>query len=596
MGNKLMAMKAAQQQLDGRETDDIGNQDATSKHDENQNVPVQNTSDTKRETQTVQIGNRSASLFLSSASINLSKAKPKDTNNAKPSPSTTPAPISRQTTKTKREKSRLIPDEMLQIRPKREFTFTGYDIMADVASPECSDDDEDDDDDTRQIKSTYRNTCKMLGVTPASSFKNQVATPAITMRSHPTGPAGVRAMAIALVDNQVVTSLDLEDNGLFTDGAKYIAEMLHKNRTIIDLNIAENLIGTEGVRAIADVLHVNHKITSLDISGSGLVDTDALVLADILQNAPCLRELILSHNKFCGEGGMILGSAIAMNDTLRILDLSWNHLRGKGAMAIVAALQKNIGLRKLDISWNGYGKDECFILSHALQENTTLKELDISNNRLNKEAIKHLLDGIQNGDGLETLRIRGNPVSPELALAIIKVIQESENCRIQQLDMGDIDVNEDFVSVVDDITMYRPFEVLYSNVLKHGGLQKREVEGIDYNVNMVDELFKYMHENNYRVIDLMKWLDKDGSMSVSRDEFKQGMKTAQFPLTEFQLDKMVDELDMDGDGEVDFSELLAGERIFRRRMRRRLEREKANAKRRAEFKRTKVLLTIGEHS
>lgn len=39
----------------------------------------------------------------------------------------------------------------------------------------------------------------MLGVTPASSFKNQVATPAITMRSHPTGPAGVRAMAIALV-------------------------------------------------------------------------------------------------------------------------------------------------------------------------------------------------------------------------------------------------------------------------------------------------------------------------------------------------------------------------------------------------------------
>ena len=39
----------------------------------------------------------------------------------------------------------------------------------------------------------------------------------------------------------------------------------------------------------------------------------------------------------------------------------------------------------------------------------------------------------------------------------------------------------------------------------------------------VFELFKYMHDNNYRVIDLMKWLDKDNSMSVSRSEFKHGM-------------------------------------------------------------------------
>lgn len=38
-----------------------------------------------------------------------------------------------------------------------------------------------------------------------------------------------------LQDNPVVTSLDLEDNGIFADGAKYIAEMLHKNSSIIDL-------------------------------------------------------------------------------------------------------------------------------------------------------------------------------------------------------------------------------------------------------------------------------------------------------------------------------------------------------------------------
>jgi hypothetical protein len=42
------------------------------------------------------------------------------------------------------------------------------------------------------------------------------------------------------------------------------------------------------------------------------------------------------------------------------------------------------------------------------------------------------------------------------------------------------------------------------------------------------------------------------------------------------------------------SELLSGERYFRRKMRRKQDREKANAKRRAEFKKKHVLLTIGE--
>jgi hypothetical protein len=118
-----MAMNSSQQEVDGRDTDDVGKQNG----DVNQNIESQhNSSDTKRETQTVQIGKRSATLFLSSTSI---KARPKDLKDVPKSTSSTPAPISRQT--SKREKSRIIPEEMKQFRPQREFTFTGYDIMAD---------------------------------------------------------------------------------------------------------------------------------------------------------------------------------------------------------------------------------------------------------------------------------------------------------------------------------------------------------------------------------------------------------------------------------------------------------------------------------
>lgn len=89
-----------------------------------------NDSESKRDTQTIKIGSRSATLFLSSPSINLKQKQPDDAY----SKTNTPEPLSRQSTKAKREKSKLMPDELKHLKPKREFTFTGYDIMADGRS------------------------------------------------------------------------------------------------------------------------------------------------------------------------------------------------------------------------------------------------------------------------------------------------------------------------------------------------------------------------------------------------------------------------------------------------------------------------------
>ncbi|XP_033742675.1 leucine-rich repeat-containing protein 74A-like isoform X2 [Pecten maximus] len=514
----------------------------------------------KREATNVQIGKRSATLFLSSHSLKLSSkpkagvtAKKPSTEGKIPPPSRTSSNISQSSSQRKQTiKNSVHPDELSQLRVKKEFTFTGYDIMADVEPVPVIPEEEQV---SHEIRKAYTESCKQIGVIPVRSLIPQLCSPVVQLRCRSLGPKGADALAIALVNNPTVTSLDLEDNGIGAEGAKSLAEMLDVNHNITDVSLAENLISKDGLSAITDMMKNNFYIQSLDLTGSGFVDSDSYIVADLLENNKILRELVLSHNQFGDKGGYLIAQALALNDTLRIIDLSWNHIRGEGAKSIAACLQKNIGLRKMDISWNGFTTADCMIFGVTLKDNTTLKELDISNNQLGENAIAYLMKGIQKNDGLEILRIGGNLIIPKMAIVILKTIEQSETCRVHTLDMGDTEVDEEFYTIADEMQAKGSFEVAHGPVIKRRDLKANSAGAIDGNMDAVYELFKYMSDNNYRVIDLMKWLDKDNSMSISRDEFKKGMITAEVPLTEHQLDILLDKLDADGDGEVDFKQL-----------------------------------------
>lgn len=67
-------------------------------------------------------------------------------------------------------------------------------------------------------------------------------------------------------------------------------------------------------------------------------------------------------------------------------------------------------------------------------------------------------------------------------------------------------------------------------------------------------LKKYVQDKNYRLIDLFNQFDKDNSLSVTREEFRMGLKSIGVPMTDDQLTKLIDMLDEDGDGEIDYGE------------------------------------------
>ncbi|CAG2253186.1 PLRG1 [Mytilus edulis] len=79
----------------------------------------------------------------------------------------------------------------------------------------------------------------------------------------------------------------------------------------------------------------------------------------------------------------------------------------------------------------------------------------------------------------------------------------------------------------------------------------------EYNESYFKSNYSFLYDIKSREKEKIKKTMKKEKDPEKKVELKMlyNRMTAQFPLTEFQLDKMVDELDMDGDGEVDFSKL-----------------------------------------
>lgn len=52
------------------------------------------------------------------------------------------------------------------------------------------------------------------------------------------------------------------------------------------------------------------------------------------------------------------------------------------------------------------------------------------------------------------------------------------------------------------------------------------------------------------------YFDKDGSGTISRDELRQCLQSEDFSMTEEEINTMLEGVDADGDGEVDYQEFI----------------------------------------
>lgn len=420
------------------------------------------------------------------------------------------------------------------------------------------DDDNDDDDDEydpkkpmEPEKKAYLKVCDQLEVTPVSRFGNEIGQEEIRINHRFLKESGARAVASILVHNKTTSKVNMSSNGMNARSGVYMGQVLRKNRVLTELNLANNNIKKEGIIALTDALIENTVITRLDLSGNGLKDKDAKVLSDGIENNSTLQYLNLSYNKFAEDSGVYFGAALTYNNGLRELDLSWNHIRRDGAVGISKSLRYNDTLEKLNLSWNGFDDVGTQQLGESLKKNTSLLEINLSNNRLSDEGFKNISIGLDGNETLAILNLSRNPVfnACQGSNKILELLYK-KRCALQVLEIIDIKLDADCAALLMKVLQSRQ-----DIKVQHGCKKKDTFASKKREVSPIDLMRDYLLKNKLHAFDLFKKLDINCQFrdSLSRQEFVDGMKRLKV-MNAFYIDKLVEMLDSDGDGEIDYSE------------------------------------------
>ncbi|WAQ99394.1 LR74A-like protein [Mya arenaria] len=183
----------------------------------------------------------------------------------------------------------------------------------------------------------YMKACNHLEISPSSAVYRSLTGERVSAQRQCLGPTGVKAVAISLAETLTVQALDLTENDIGVEGARYVGELIIENNFLRYL----------------DPQHLK----KLDPSKNDL------------KNAS-LRLLILSGNGVHQTGSAAIARALERNGTLESLDVSQNRLDRGCLETLFAGLKKNTSLRKLSIGHNPIKQNEAKLVLDFLVENT----------------------------------------------------------------------------------------------------------------------------------------------------------------------------------------------------------------------------------
>ncbi|XP_063413846.1 leucine-rich repeat-containing protein 74A-like [Mytilus trossulus] len=427
----------------------------------------------------------------------------------------------------------------------------------------------EDDEDTIESVCTcqdqYLRTCKKYHVVPVSRFYRQLEGNSVILKNHQFSKGEFKACAIALMCNGTVKHLDIEGGQIGAVGMSHLSDLLYYTDLLVELNLTKNDIGREALILLEEALDKNLKLLDLNLSDNNINSSDCDIIRKIMEGDNMLQSLNLSNNRICNVGGQQIARGLVRNDRLKVLNLSWNRITGKGAAAIGYALAKNSDLQVLNISWNGFELGGAHAIAHGLSLNTCLKELDISSNRIGQSGVTQLMKGVNKNTTLEALKIADNPIKTCSTLMVLLIVEKHE--KISFLDFGSQPVTEEFEQKVSKIRKDKKLVVKYGKIIRDTKAKKTDGDDTMYiSGDPLLVLLEFTRMKKIHILDMFRAFDLDDSHSITWEEFREGIAQNKLPIRPSNIDKLVQSIDMDMDGQVDFSELVISQKAHKRKV------------------------------
>lgn len=206
--------------------------------------------------------------------------------------------------------------------------------------------------------------------------------------------------------------LNLSDNNIGNEGAKYLEEGLRGNKTLKRLLLPRTGLGPEGFASVGTLLAGNTSVEALVVSGNNADPAGAEGIAKGLQSNKALRSVTISACRIGSLGAQSVARALTAHPQLEHLALAYNRIESPAMPAIKNLLNTSQSLRFLDLGGNSIGPDGAVQLADALKK-AKITKLSVSTNGIELKGAKALVTHFASAEGkaIEYLDLRHNLVT-----------------------------------------------------------------------------------------------------------------------------------------------------------------------------------------